>query len=117
MFLDDAEKLINYIADVVYSLYDYLSSLKVHGPDLHFSSLSGVMSTLPFTPVDTTIARLDLRTVVIVAVQVGTDTAIVPPSTFIECGAVERVSIVIVAIFSGECHVSMITQGITSSSS
>ena len=55
--LNYVEKLKT-IADVVYSLFVNVSSLKVHGPDLHFSSLSGVTRTLPFNPVDTTIMGL-----------------------------------------------------------
>ena len=81
--------------------------LEVDWFEFHFSSLSGVVISLPAMPVHT-ITTWRVASAMIEAVQVGVMTAIVPPSPLVNCSTVTRM-LVIVLIFSGERGAFMIT--------
>ena len=74
--------------------------------DFHLSSFSGVVFTLPVIPIHTVSIR-GVLTVMIETVQVGGVTASVPPGS-LEClGAVTTIY-VIISIFSGKRHATMV---------
>ena len=88
--------------------------LKVKGSDLHLCSLSRVVTTHPRTPVDAIVIGF-VRPMVIIAIQVGNDAWVEPPSSHYSRSTVPRI-VIIVAIFRWKPWVTVIAQGITSSS-
>ena len=88
--------------------------------DFHLSSFNRVVITLPVIPVHT-VSKGGMFAFMIEAIQVGIVTGSVPPSSLVILGTVSvtsltRVFIVVVSIFGGKRHATMIRKRVTSSS-
>ena len=70
--------------------------------------------TLPVIPVDT-VSKRRVGAVKIAAVKVGVMTAVVPPGSLVLGGTIPAI-FVVVSIFGGELHATMIRKRVTSSS-
>ncbi len=90
------------------------SALNLNCFDFHLSSFSGVVRAFPIVPVHT-FPGVRVFAVKIETIQVGMETSIVPPGSFVTRGTVAR-PIIVVSIFGGERSTTMIGKWVTSSS-
>lgn len=79
---------------------------------LHLGSFNRIVSVFPVVPRHSSIIDLTMK---IQTIQIGPVAIVVPPGAFFMGGTVAAV-LVIITIFGGKCHTTMITKGITSGS-
>jgi len=89
-------------------------ALVLHWFDFHLGTFSGVAVAFPLVPVHPFPGRR-MFAVMIETIQIGVETVIEPPACLATRGTAAR-TIVIVAIFGGECRTTMIRKRVASSS-
>ena len=77
--------------------------------EFHLSSFKGVAVTFPVIPDDALICLRLLPLKIIAAIQVRIKAGIKPPSSFVISSTVGGGSTVVVMIFSGESHATMMS--------